>query len=246
MAYRKMHHPTQLSGPELDDYLARGWYRMQQSIFTITHTFRESVMDFCPVWWLRFPVRDLEDRDSHARIRRKARHLDVRLESPFRPDAASEALYARYLASVPFEGYPSIGDALYGESDPAAGTIYDTHALVVSDAGRTVAMGIFDLGERSAASILHFYDPDYARYSLGKYLILLTLDEMRARGCEWYYPGYVVSGDCRFDYKLFLGRDRAGYFDPAEQDWRPFREELLERVEEDFGDWEDELGDLIF
>lgn len=246
MAYRNMHHPTGLTGPELDDYLARGWYRMQQSIFTITHSFRESVMDFCPVWWLRFPVNDLAEHDSHARIRRRARHLQVRLQSSFLPDAASEELYRRYLASVPFEGYPSVADALYGESDPLSGSIYDTNALVVSDGDKTVAMGIFDMGARAAASILHFYDPDYARYSLGKYLILLTIDLIKARGFDWYYPGYVVTGERRFDYKLFLGRDKASFFDPKIQDWAPFREEILERVEEDPGAWEGDTGDLIF
>lgn len=246
MAYRNMHHPTGLTGPELDDYLARGWYRMQQSIFTITHSFRESVMDFCPVWWLRFPVNDLAEHDSHARIRRRARHLQVRLQPSFLPDAASEELYARYHDSVPFDGYPSVRDALYGEEEPIPATIYDTSALVVSDGDRTVAMGIFDTGARSAASILHFYDPDYARYSLGKYLILLTLDVLRERGFEWYYPGYVVTGERRFDYKLFLGRDKASYFDPRIQEWAPFRDEILERVEEGPEEWEGDTGDLIF
>lgn len=246
MAYRNMHHPTGLTGPELDDYLARGWYRMQQSIFTITHSFRESVMDFCPVWWLRFPVNDLVEHDSHARIRRRVRHFQVRLQPSFHPDTASEELYQRYLASVPFDGYPSVRDALYGEEDPIPGTIYDTNALVVSDGDKTVAMGIFDTGARAAASILHFYDPDYARYSLGKYLILLTLDVIRQRGFDWYYPGYVVTGERRFDYKLFLGRDKASYFDPRSQDWQPFREELLLKGEEEMGDWEDDMGNMVF
>jgi arginyl-tRNA--protein-N-Asp/Glu arginylyltransferase len=241
-----MHQPTGLTGPELDDYLARGWYRMQQSIFTITHSFRESVMDFCPVWWLRFPVNGIDPHGSHARIRRRAQHLQVRVQPSFLPDAASEELYGRYLASVPFDGYPSVTDALYGESDPISGTIYETNALIVSDGEKTVAMGIFDTGARAAASILHFYDPEYARFSLGKYLILLTIDELRARGFEWYYPGYVVTGERRFDYKLFLGRDKASYFDPAHQAWRPFREEILQRVEDDTVDWEGGLGDLIF
>lgn len=246
MAYRNMHHPTGMTGPELDDYLARGWYRMQQSIFTITHSFRDAAMDFCPVWWLRFPVNELREHASHARIRRRARHLQVRLQTAYHPDAASEELYARYLASVPFDGYPSVRDALYGEEDPATGTIYDTNALIVSDGDRAVAMGIFDTGAQAAASILHFYDPDYARYSLGKYLILQTLDVIRERGCRWYYPGYVVTGDRRFDYKLFLGRDKASYFDPGLQAWQPFREDLLLRGEDGLEGWEGDMVNIIF
>lgn len=245
MAYRNMHHPAALSGAELDDYLARGWYRMQQAIFTITHSFREDLLDFRPVWWLRFPVQGLPRHRSHDRIRRRNRHLQVRLEHSFRPDAASEELYARYLASVPFDGYPSIVDALYGEPGPDAGTIYDTRAIILSDGGREVAMGIYDMGNRAGASILHFYDPAYARQSLGKHLILLTLDQLLAAGCEWYYPGYVVSGVPRFDYKLFLGRDQARFFDPSEQDWKPFRDDIL-ALDEDSGEWGVGPGEMLF
>jgi len=244
MAYRNMHHPSVLTGPELDGYLARGWYRMQQSIFTITHSFREEFVDFRPVWWLRFPVQGLPRHRSHDRIRRRNRHLQVRLEASFRPDAASEELYARYLADMPFDGYPSITDALYGDDGPGAGTIYDTRAIILSDGGRDVAIGIFDRGQYAGASILHGYDPAYARHSLGKYLMLLTLDHLAEAGCEWYYPGYVVSGVPRFDYKLFLGRDRADYFDPAGQVWRPFQEELLQWDASDPGGWEADLEDF--
>jgi arginine-tRNA-protein transferase len=244
MAYRNMHHPSVLTGPELDGYLARGWYRMQQSIFTITHSFREEFVDFRPVWWLRFPVQGLPRHRSHDRIRRRNRHLQVRLEASFRPDAASEELYARYLAAMPFDGYPSITDALYGDDGPGAGTIYDTRAIILSDGGRDVAIGIFDRGQYAGASILHGYDPAYARHSLGKYLMLLTLDHLAEAGCEWYYPGYVVSGVPRFDYKLFLGRDRADYFDPAGQVWRPFQEELLQWDASDPGGWEADLEDF--
>jgi arginine-tRNA-protein transferase len=108
--------------------------------------------------------------------------------------------------------------------------IYDTHALQIWDGDRLVGMGIFDLGAKSGASILHFYDPEYARYSIGKYLILLTMDELRARGCEWYYPGYVVTDVPRFDYKFFLGRDVAEYFEPTSQTWKAWHDDVLKPV----------------
>lgn len=246
MAYRKMHYPAELTAEAMDGYLAGGWYRMHQAIFTITHTFRESRLDICPVWWLRFPVGGLENHRSHTRIRRRNQHLQVRLESPFHYSSSYEDLYARYLASVPFAGYTSIQEALYGEGDPALGTIYDTHAWVVSDGDKVVAVGLFDMGRASAASILHFYDPAYASNSLGKYLILLTIDHLQALGCQWYYPGYVVSGDTRFDYKLFLGRNQASYFEPEVQSWQPFREELLEYVESNPEDWDEQMREFLF
>ena len=227
VVYKKIRHPSALTGDQLDAFLALGWYRMNQTIFTVTHSFIEDKGDFRPVWWLRFPVQDLPARDAHRRIRRRNAGFRVEISSPFVPHPTYEILYNRYLESVPFDGYSSIHDALYYDAEH---NIYDTHALQIWDGDRLVGMGIFDLGAKSGASILHFYDPEYARYSIGKYLILLTMDELRARGCEWYYPGYVVTDVPRFDYKFFLGRDVAEYFEPTSQTWKAWHDDVLKPV----------------
>lgn len=92
-----------------------------------------------------------------------------------------------------------------------------------------IAAGYFDVGETAGTSILHFYDPVYRKFSLGKYLILLTIDSLRATGHELYYPGYLVAGDNKMDYKLFLGKEIAQYFDPASGTWKVFDEKILNR-----------------
>jgi len=40
---------------------------------------------------------------------------------------------------------------------------------------------------------------------------------MRSKGLQWYYPGYVVAGKPKMDYKLFLGREVVEYFSPEVQ-----------------------------
>jgi arginine-tRNA-protein transferase len=84
------------------------------------------------------------------------------------------------------------------------------------------------LGEKSASSQIHCYDPAYASYSLGKYLILLTLDHLKSLGHDWYYPGYVFAGNPKMNYKLFAGKEAAEYFDPETGEWQAFVEELLD------------------
>jgi arginine-tRNA-protein transferase len=83
------------------------------------------------------------------------------------------------------------------------------------------------VGAKTAASILHFYDPTYGKYSLGKYLILLTLDYLKSQHYEFYYPGYVVEGLNKMNYKLFLGKEYAEYFDPETISWKPFQDSIL-------------------
>lgn len=242
VAYKRIRHPSALTGAQLDAFLALGWYRMNQTIFTTTHSFIEHLLDFRPVWWLRFPVDGIAPHASHSRLRRRNAGFRVELLSPYRPHPTHELLYNRYLESVPFDGYSSIHDALYYDAEH---NIYDTHALQVWDGDRLVAMGIFDTGERSGASILHFYDPDYARFSPGKYLILLTMDVLRARGCAWYYPGYVVTDVPRFDYKLFLGKEAAAYFDPSSQSWRPWNDDVLRTVSYSEEEWSAYFSDFF-
>ena len=100
---------------------------------------------------------------------------------------------------------------------------------VVYDGDQLIAAGYFDLGDTAAASILHFFDPQYARYSLGKYLILLTIEYLKDQGYEYYYPGYVVEGLPKMDYKLFLGKEEAEYFDPEAVAWLKFDDNILIR-----------------
>ena len=211
MTYHEVIRPESISGEVFDYLLARGWYPMRQMIFTTSHLESPDGTVSRRVRWLRYPVAAVTERKSHRRIRRNAVHLLVELAEPFTHCDELDELYQRYLDSIEFDGYPSVAGATFS---PDEQNIYDSRAFLVRDGDRVVACGIFHTGTVSAASILHFYDPEYSRYSLGKYLILLTLEYCRLKGIQWYYPGYVVVGDPRMDYKLFLGQDLAQYYSP--------------------------------
>ncbi|MCB0579373.1 MAG: arginine-tRNA-protein transferase, partial [Phaeodactylibacter sp.] len=73
------------------------------------------------------------------------------------------------------------------------------------------------------ASIMGIYDPDYNRHSLGFFTMLMEIDFCMQRGMEFFYPGYVVPGYSRFDYKLRIGRaEDIEYFDLRTQGWQPY------------------------
>ncbi len=220
--------PEELSGEQLDWLLSMGWYRMHQSMFTVSH------LDYdIPrrVHWLRMSVPEIIEHRSHRRIRHRAESFTVRIE-PFTVVAAEhENLYARYRAQINFDGADSVHWSMFGP-ESGENSIFQTHVISIRDGDRLIAGGYFDTGEISAASILHFFDPEYARYSLGKYLMLVTIDYLQEWGFQYYYPGYLVSGWEKMHYKLFLGREQTEYHDPESMEWLPFDESILGESED--------------
>lgn len=222
--------PETISTAELDAWLALGGYRMHQDVFTASHVALDRIYR---LHWLRYDVRSLCPHQSHRRLRRRNSSFACTISPLTGIDPAHHELHQKYRASIDFDGAPTIGHCLFGEG-PQDDNIFQTYCLSVFDGGRLIAGGYFDLGETSAASILHYFDPDYRRHSLGKYLILLTVDYLRDSGRVWYYPGYVVQGHPKMDYKLFLGEEHARYYDPENSRWRPFTRALLVEGQEDF------------
>ncbi|MBL9171402.1 MAG: hypothetical protein JNN07_26960 [Verrucomicrobiales bacterium] len=230
LAYHKALTPDSLSGSELDRYLALGWYRINQTIFTATHMIADNAQGVHRLHWLRFPLLELRDGGSHRRIRKRTRSFKVSIENFVSIRLDHEELYSRYWDSIDFFGPPSIEDCLWNEKSGRR-NLFGTQCISIFDEDKLIAGGYFDLGERSAASILHFFDPAYKRYSLGKYLILLTVDHLKLRGYEFYYPGYVAAGYPKLDYKLFLGKGAAQYFDLETKTWMHFQDRILKPEE---------------
>jgi leucyl-tRNA---protein transferase len=215
--------PETISAAELDAWLALGGYRMHQDVFTASHVTLDRIYR---LYWLRYDVRSLCPHRSHRRLHRRNNSFACTITPLAGIDAAHHELHQKYRASIDFDGAPTIANCLFGDR-PDHDNIFQTYCLSVYDGDRLIAGGFFDLGETSAASILHYFDPDYRRHSLGKFLILLTIEYLQASGRIWYYPGYVVQGHPKMDYKLFLGDEQAQYFDPGTSRWKPFSRELL-------------------
>lgn len=199
---------------------------MNQTIFTTTHMIGDNALSVYRLHWLRFPLSELRNEASHRRIRKRAQSFKITIENfaGIRPD--HQELYSRYWDSIHFFGAVSIEDCLCDKDTPDR-NLFRTQCISIFDNEKLIAGGYFDLGDRSAASILHFFDPTYRRYSLGKYLILLTVDYLKSKGYEFYYPGYVAAGFPKLDYKLFLGKEAAQYFHFETETWRQFQNSIL-------------------
>ena len=86
-------HPKSLSPAEFDDYLAQGWYRMYQYIFSVSHLLNYDTFEVDRVWWLRYPIHSIQSHRSHQKIRKKNSSFEVRVEKFISITAEDEELY---------------------------------------------------------------------------------------------------------------------------------------------------------
>ncbi|MBV6425779.1 MAG: putative arginyl-tRNA--protein transferase [Haliscomenobacter sp.] len=214
--FASKNYPEGLSAENLDAYLANGWYRMGQAIFT-TH-FLCFGTDFFSAIWIRLPLDNYRFSKSLTKILRKNQAQFRHEFRPARLDAEKEKLYRLYREHFSGMLAPSLNDSLL---DGEAHSIYDTMEFAVYDGTELIAVSFFDLGAESVSSIMGIYHPDYRKYSLGLYTMLMEIDFAQKNNYRFFYPGYVVPGFRRFDYKLRIGD--VDYLDLRGNEWLPFR-----------------------
>lgn len=211
--YAHVQCPESLSPHELDGYLARGWFRMGQTIFTTN--FLNFNNELYSAVWLRVRLKDF----TSDRVFDQLGRMNARFTVSFQRaniNREKEELYARYRSSVGFHASASVQALMYGSS---SSDIYQTQEVTVRDGKRLIATGFFDVGRSSVAGITCFYDPLYKRNSLGKYLMFLKLIFCRDLGYQYFYPGYFVPGYRPFDYKLKIGRPAIEFLNVAANTW---------------------------
>jgi len=210
-----------IRGDALDFYLAQGYYRMQQELFTCHFVPFDGRL--YTAHWLRLALpRVAWGPEQRRMLRRNARFAAT--IRPFQLTPEHEELYARYHAAITFDAAPTVAAVLLGD---ATHNVFNTHVVELRDGDQLIAAGIFDRGHRSLAGILNFYNPAYHRHSLGKYLLLLKTDHARRLGLDYYYPGYVVHGHSKFDYKLFACAEATEVFDNINGTWQPFSWDIV-------------------
>ncbi|MBB4077708.1 arginine-tRNA-protein transferase [Lewinella aquimaris] len=218
-SYAEKNTPFILSPDTLDWHLARGWYRMGSTIFT-THFLFFKNRPYSALW-IRIDLQDFAFSRSQRKLLRKNSQLFTTVVATRTIDEEHEDLYDLYAEQFDGRLSPTIADSL---EDYDGDVVFNTWEVSVRErvSGKLVASSYFDLGNESAASILGIFDPNLRSFSLGYYTMLLEIQFCLDRGIRYYYPGYVVPGYARFDYKLRLGT--AEYFDIRTDKWQPYRE----------------------
>lgn len=225
--YEKL-YPTSLHPLLFDAYLERGWYRMYQHIFTVTHWLNAETLEIDRVWWIRYHRDAIRMRESHKKILKKNRDLRVEFGAFKGITEEDNALFTIYSASTDFDGYSTLSRCLYGTDEPQEHSLFDTRMVSVYDGNKLVARGLFDVGSKTVMGKINYFDPAYRAYSPSKFMILKIIEYMGKKDWEWFYPGYIIVGRPKFDYKLFLGKDSAQYFDPDRENWFSYAESIMQ------------------
>lgn len=64
-----------------------------------------------------------------------------------------------------------------------------------------IAASYLDVGVEGSSSIYGMFHPEWSRYGLGIFTMLVEMEYSRTRGCRYYYPGYAFHEPSLFDYK---------------------------------------------
>jgi len=195
-----IHCPPQIKGEVFDMYLSAGWYRYGNKIFTIDF-FTENEKLY-QVYWLRYNVLKLKLSDSNQKILNKNKLFNYKI-IPFQNSIELEALHSLYLEKIDFVTISSIEELM----EDVNGSVYNSMLIEIRDENKLIGAGIFDYGKNSIAGIKNIFHPEYKKYSLGKYLMLLKYQYCLQQNIKWYYPGYFAPSHKKFDYKLTIDAD---------------------------------------
>lgn len=183
---------------ELEALLERGWRRFGPIYF------RPACAACAECVSLRVVAAAFAPSKSQRRAARACARLRRVVAAP-RVDDERLALYARWHAGRErargWEPNPQSRDRYalefaFPHACAREAAFYDDAA-----GGRLVAVGLFDETPRVLSAAFFFYDPGYARLSLGVANVVSLVEQARASGREHVYLGYRVAGCPSLRYK---------------------------------------------
>ncbi len=156
---------------------------------------------------LRLDTATFRPNQSQRRAAKACASLRVEVSRPS-VDSARLALYAKWHASreqargwEPSPTDPSSYFQSFAFPHPCAREVafYDDDAA--DESGKLVGIGLADETARAWSAVYFFYDPAYARRSLGVANVLLQVELARARAIPHVYLGYRVADCASLAYK---------------------------------------------
>jgi len=217
-----------LKSEELDEFLAKGWYRSMQELIRLQEYYENDY------YWLRLNISKVSFNKSQKRVSKKRCKFNIQLDE-WKINQEIETLWSNYRECTNFNTSTTVAENLLGEK--AEYNRFITKMITIRDGDKLIAVGYFDLGKCAVTSILHFYHPDYKKYSLGKLLLLLEIEYCKQNNFDFYYTGYISLIDTKFDYKLFCGKDATEVYLPKEDRWElyPILEQkgLMKKIDTD-------------
>ncbi|NVJ49433.1 MAG: arginyltransferase [Gammaproteobacteria bacterium] len=143
---------------------------------------------------VRIPVAQFNPNRSQKRCLKKGAHFSAEMSAAeFSPEHYQ--LYERYLSARHHDGdmYPpseqQYRDFLFSDWS-------NTEFLNIYDGQKLITCSVVDRLSNGFSAVYTYYDPDYAKFSLGRLAILQLIEQAKSAAMEYLYLGYLVK-DCR-------------------------------------------------
>lgn len=198
---------------QLDQFLEAGWFRMGQTMFTTNFLIFTNYQ--YNALWLRVDLANFELTNTQKKLLKQNDRFTVKVVSG-QISYEKEDLFYRYRESLKFSIAPSLQNLLTGSS---LFDIFDSRHLEIYDGDILIGCGVFDVGDESAQGIVSVFDPNYKKYSLGKFLFLQKILFLKESGYKYFYPGYFVPGYKQFDYKLEMAKSSTSFLNFGKKQW---------------------------
>ena len=212
--FRQEYESERMKGKDLDDFLAKGWFRSGQQM-TTTHLSRFGNHIFSPVR-TRLSLKNYQFKKRLRRLLRKNKERFYKNFGTLDIDWEKEKLY--HLYSERFDDLMPFSLEEYLMSGSNEDNCFETLEARVYDEDKLVAVSFFDVGNNSVASIFAIFHPEYHKYSLGIFTLLLEIEYALEKGMHYHYSGYIIPGYPKFDYKMRVGE--LEFFDIIDEEWK--------------------------
>jgi leucyl-tRNA---protein transferase len=202
-----------IKGEDLDKMLEFGMFRNGKKIFTTNFLqFNNKVYS---ALWLRVVLSEFKLTPKQKEMIKRNKSFEVRY-GKLKITEEKERLYEAYRSNTAFKGNITLEGLL---NDHSYNNVYDSREITIYDNGKLIGCGVYDIGESSSAGIVSFFDNEYKKYSIGKYLILLKILDAKKSGFKFFYPGYFAPGYSMFDYKLDFAKNCTEYLNVKYNIW---------------------------
>lgn len=181
-----------------DRYMEQGWRLLGYTI--IRHNFAVCRSQMCGTIPLRIRLKDFRFSKSQRQLLRRNAELSVEY-GPIKLTPEHDALFQVHSEQRFTERRPELLATFIGAKahiEPVTGTSF----TVRMPDGQIGAYSFMHIGRQAVSGTYCFFHPDYSKFSLGTYTLLLELQKSLELNMEYYYPGYCYDVPSQFDYKL--------------------------------------------
>ena len=233
--------PLDLTGHNLDLLLEKGYYRMRQNLFTTDEFYDSQAERAYDCFWLRTRLDLVKNVKAHKIFKLNKRFTYIIGAAQLNEEI--NTLYETYRRAMDFDAHESVFHFLLNSDKMVE---FNSKTIQIRDEGKLIAVAYFDEGQQVIMGNMNFYHPDYKKYSLGKYLMLLKIDYAQSKNMDYYYTGYISLENTKFDYKLFPDvHSIEVLIKQKENTWLPYSSLEKEGLKELGGFWANMNGDFV-